>query len=468
MEINYDIEKEFYTLEQMKKYLDQIGLDPETFCLAPYITTDLDQDGSVLTCYRGKTRLGNWKKQPFEESFNGDKIKKIRSDLFMGVKNSNCRSCYAAEDNGSISPRLNFFNDYINNFYQEAQLSFDNLIKQISVNEKIGNVENIVRTEIRPSSLCNQRCMHCGPHSSTRWIETFSDKEKYELYIKNSGLIQNGRGPLENTDINYDEMMEYYKDFLNSESDYLQDVLNIMDKSKDITFTGGEPLLNPDHSDYLDYFANVTKSSKNKILTYSTNLNIKNIEKFFDYWKEFKSVNFRISIDSNFDNYEYFRTFGDIKLVKKNIKKLHDFKKYCEDNNHAIIKIDGIITFSMFSALRWDSIMKDWDDYDLNFAAALIIDHPVSVKYLPKDLSQKALDNMQHCIEKADTFYKDDRRLRNSFIHHTTNCINYIRGFNNQFTEFPDFVIKYIDFCDKTSGNNVLNYYPELEEYLKL
>lgn len=452
------------TYEVMAAELEKMSLPPETFCLAPYITTDLDQDGSVLTCYRGKTRLGNWKEQPFGESFNGKKIQDIRKDLILGIENKNCVSCYNAEKKGSVSPRMNFFFDYINGWITTPGVDMFDKIKR---NFKKGDIEDIARIEIRPSSLCNQRCMHCGPHSSTKWIETLANEENYRIYEENDGILRNGMGPIDHKELRWDNIVSYYKGSLTSDTKYKDDIMHLLDSSSIVNFTGGEPLLTPEHSEYLDYFVNKTGSSTSKVLEYSTNLNIKNIERYFDYWREFKTVTFRISIDSCFDTYNYFRTFGNIDLIKENLKKITAFKEQCKQDKKAKIKIFASITFNFFSALRWREIAQDWSDYGLEFHASLILDHPVSVKYLPRDLSQRALTEMQWCIDNAEQYFAD-KFEKDAFIHHTKNCMNFIQGFKNQFNTFDPMVIKYIDFCDKTSGNNVLDYYPELEEYLKL
>lgn len=452
------------TYEVMAAELEKMSLPPETFCLAPYITTDLDQDGSVLTCYRGKTRLGNWKEQPFEESFNGKKIQDIRKDLILGIENKNCVSCYNAEKKGSVSPRMNFFFDYVNGWITTPGVDMFDKIKR---NFKKGDIEDIARIEIRPSSLCNQRCMHCGPHSSTKWIETLANEENYRIYEKNDGILRNGMGPIDHKELRWDNIVAYYKGSLTSDTKYKDDIMHLLDSSSIVNFTGGEPLLTPEHAEYLDYFVNKTGSSANKVLEYSTNLNIKNIERYFDYWQEFKTVTFRISIDSCFDTYNYFRTFGNIELIKENLKKLTEFNNQCKQDKKAKIKIFASITFNFFSALRWREIAQNWSDYGLSFHASLILDHPVSVKYLPHDLSQRALSEMQWCIDNVEQFFTDEFE-KSSFIHHTSNCMKFIQGFNNQFKTFDPMVTKYIEFCDKTSGNNVLDYYPELEEYLKL
>ena len=119
----------------------------------------------------------------------------------------------------------------------------------------------------------------------------------------------------------------------------------------------------------------------------------------------------------------------------------------------------------MFSALRWREILNDWAEYKLDFHTSLVLNQPVSVKYLPRELSSKALTDMQWCIDNIGDYYTASHQIE-KFIEHTENCMNYIRGCNNQFDKFADAVIKYIKFCDTTSGNSYRDYYPELVGYM--
>lgn len=449
--------------KEMLAELKDLGLAEETFCLAPYITTDLDQDGSVLTCYRGKDILGNWKHQPFDNSFNGDKIKEIRRDLFLGNKHSNCRSCYMAEEKGSVSPRMNFFFDWQDTDRLGSYLP-ENLIDIIKQDPEQGVVDNIARSEIRPSSLCNLRCMHCSPHSSTKWIETLSNAENFDLYRENSVLLESGEGPVDSTELTSANIVTHYRGSINSDCDYKEDILDVLDASGMVTFTGGEPLLTPEHRSWLKHFVD-TGSAATKSIEYSTNLNIKNLESYFDLWKHFKNVNFRVSVDASFDTYEYFRTFANKALLEENIKKLQEFKKQCKRDGLSNIKLSCSITFNMFSALRWKEILKDWSEHFLDFHASLILNQPVSVKYLPRELSTKALEDMQWCLDNVAMYYSEKHQI-DKFIQHTQNCMNYIKGFDNQFTLFPDQVVRYINFCDKTSNNDYRDFFPELEKYM--
>jgi radical SAM protein with 4Fe4S-binding SPASM domain len=179
----------------MKQQLKKLGLNPETFCFAPYIGTDLDQVGDVRTCYRGQQNIGNWKEERFIDVFNSDKAKEIRDALYTGKQHKNCQSCWYAESHNAISPRMDFFKDYNLRLDEKEK---DTLISRIKQDPLTAKIENFVRIEMRPSLLCNLRCMHCGPDSSTKWIEKLSVKENFDIYDHVVG-IENG-----DTDVPFD------------------------------------------------------------------------------------------------------------------------------------------------------------------------------------------------------------------------------------------------------------------------
>lgn len=452
-------------LDVMKSELKELGLNPDTFCFAPYMTTDLDQNGTVYTCYRGKTKLGDWKHDHFDNAFNGEELKQIREDLYNGTRNKNCKSCYRAEDNNSASPRLHFYYDYMYNIARiltpEEETRALKVVDRIKNDHLTGTTKEIVRAEIRPSSLCNLRCMHCGPHSSTKWVETLAKEDNLKIYMENDGLLENGEGIIDKS-IYKTNLVEHYKNCLTSETDYKDEILELLSNCRHVSFTGGEPLLTPEHPEYLQHFIDAGVAPV-MTLEYNTNLNVKNLEKFFPLWKHFKRIVLRVSLDASFDTYEYFRTYGNIEIVKSNFTKLRQF----HETNNRKLKVNATITFNFFSALRWRDILNDWLSFDLMFHTSLVLDHPTSVKYMPNELKEHALAEMQWCVDNIDTINPGNDVYNSIYVHHTQQCINYTAGFNNDFEKFPIFVRKYIDFCDKTSGNSYKNYYPEIAKYLE-
>jgi radical SAM protein with 4Fe4S-binding SPASM domain len=436
----------------MKKFLKEHDLNPDTFCLAPYITTDLDQMGHIRSCYRGRNNLGNWKHENFEEVFNNDEYKQLRQSLNSGEKNSNCKSCWMAESHNAISPRVDIFYDAV-----EHIKDIDNFVETIKQDITVGNTDNLSRIELRPSLLCNMRCMHCGPDSSTRWIEKLKNKEDFETYDSIVGRINdddNAENKITNKNIN-----EHFKNGLTSNSTYKEEIKKLLSKTTEIQFAGGEPLLTPEHEEWLNYLVNEAKTSKNQYLSYNSNFNVKNIEKYFPYWKEFKKVIIRASIDTSFDSYEYFRAEGDVELLKSNIKKFNAFFK----NNDSVL-LSGTVTFNMFSALTWKDILEDWINNDLRFHASLVLNHPISAIGLPNDLKEKAIEDIYFTIENIRS-YTDNALFIDHFIHHATNCMEYLKNSKRDDMKLTTNTCKYIQMCDRMNDKRIFDYFPELRKY---
>ena len=451
------------SLKEMKEELLEMGLDTDTFCLAPYIGIDLDQDGAVYTCYRGKQNLGGWKKMSLTESFNSPHMQKIRRDQFEGRRNKNCRSCHRAEDNNSNSPRVHFYYDFFDRYFWDDPEGAKQFIEDIKNNHQTSDIDRIRRAELRPSSLCNLRCMHCGPHSSTKWVETLAKGNNAEEYMSNNGLMENGNGIIDKNIIETG-LTKYYKNTLTSNTDYEEELLATLNHVDHLSFTGGEPLLTPEHPRYLQSFID-SGSAKVKCLEYNTNLNIKDIEKFFPLWEQFKHVHIRASIDASFDTYEYFRTYGKIDLVKECLLKLQTFRRERMGGKKGM-KINATVTYNLFSAMRWKELTEDWTSHGVDLHTSLIIDHPTSVAYLPNELRDKAVEDMQWCYDNIEQF-SDDEDYVEIYRHHTKQCINYTKGFDNPYDKFPEFVVKYFEFCDKTSGNSYKDYFPDLVRYIE-
>ena len=450
-------------LEEMKRELDEMGFNAETFCTAPYINIDLDQDGAIYTCYRGKTNIGGWKKESLKDSFNGPQMKKIRKDLYEGRQNQNCRSCWAAEKRNSNSPRVHFYYDFFDRYFEDDPEGAQKILDRIKSDYLQGEPKELKRGEIRPSSLCNLRCMHCGPHSSTKWVETLSKGDNAKIYMENEGLMENGNGII-NHNIVDTGLTKFYKNTLTSATDYEDDLLEVLGAIQHLSYTGGEPLLSPEHPGHLQHFIDVGRA-KEMALEYNSNLNIKNIEKFFPLWEQFRHLHIRASIDASFNTYEYFRTHGKIDLVKECLKKLQDFRMTKMAGKRRM-KINATVTHNIFSALRWRDLTEDWTSHDLSFHVSLIIDHPISVIYMPNELRDKAVAEMQWCYDNIEQF-TDDEDYIEVYKHHTEQCINYTSSQDNPTNKFPEQTIKYIDFCDKTSGQSYKDYFPELVKYIE-
>ena len=141
--------------------------------------------------------------------------------------------------------------------------------------------------DIRNTNLCNLKCRYCGPHFSNSWAKELGDT----------------------TTLN--QPIEQYKDIL------------ITNDLHWMYFTGGEPLINPEHWDLLKELVD-SDCAENISLMYNTNLTsikFKDIE-VVNLWSKFKSVEIQCSIDAIGLPLEYIRSGCKWNKIESNLQTL--------------------------------------------------------------------------------------------------------------------------------------------------
>lgn len=183
-------------------------------------------------------------------------------DLYSGDPPIACDSCHRAEHQGIKSYR-DFFNSQKSN---KPGLQF---------------------VDIRNTNYCNLKCRYCGPHFSSQWST--------ELGLGN---------------IVHQPIEQYYQ-------------LLVTESLQWLYFTGGEPLINPEHWTFIEELIK-TGCNKNISLMYNTNLTtIKYKDKeIIDLWNKFKSVNIQCSIDAIGTPLEYIRSGSNWPRIKENLETL--------------------------------------------------------------------------------------------------------------------------------------------------
>lgn len=437
------------SLQMALSVLAKHGLSEKTFCLAPYKDIDLDQNGSCMSCHWGKRSLGNWKANSVKQEYNNESYKELRSNQRKGITDSNCSKCRSAESKGSRSLRHRWLSDTFSELGYEG---FDDLIKKIAGNNCWANTQDISRGEVRTLSLCNLRCMHCDARSSTQWMNWQTRKDIFDR-SKDSGVwIPDGS--------TYSTIKDYFG-FYNKDTDYSNETKEILANCKILQFSGGEPLMDPTHLDWLDYFVNVSQTSAQMSLDYNSNLNITDLEQYFDYWHKFKQLKFRVSLDSSPSTYRFFRRNGDFGLVQRNI----DMLKNRFNEQYLQGTLLGTITFNFFAALRWKEIMKWFGENNINFHSSLVIGGPVDATYLPIKLRQAAISDMEQCMRNIKAVYPD-YEYADEFIFYTNDCVQYLKNSKFDSDELWKDSQVYFRMHDDNTHLNTVDFFPELQEYL--
>ena len=159
-------------------------------------------------------------------------------------------------------------------------------------------------------------------------------------------------------------------------------------KLKEISFGGGEPLMNPLYFKYLNVMLekDIAKNIKFKMITNGS-------FELSDIWKsalqKFEEVEIMFSIDGTYSNYEYIRTHADFNTVIKNAQEIRNI--VLEKNKNAQFGItycaQALNAHRVISDQKW--FHKNMIGFDQN--GVEWITHPsyMSISVLKPELMEK-------------------------------------------------------------------------------
>lgn len=230
--------------------------------------------------------------------------------------------------------------------------------------------------DIRNTNVCNLKCRYCGPHFSNRWAE----------------------------ELNIDQPNKY--------TDYQQynDIL-LTEDLQWIYFTGGEPLINPEHWALLEKLVELDYA-KNIFLQYNTNLTtikFKDVD-ILDLWKKFKKVVVFVSVDTTGAVSDQIRSGSNWDKISKNIETLQNFSRH---SSHIEMKlspvlsilnlwsIKGLFEYAVEKSIPVDVIVLNGPDY---LALDVVPDElkPLALETLTQIkpyLSKSKFEYTKHLIE---------------------------------------------------------------------
>ncbi len=289
----------------MEKYIKS------NICPLPWTHLEIDVNGGASPCclYKGNvpdvkvydTGLKDIQKNPYMES--------LRKQFRNNERPDGCSNCWAEEDAGKVSKRMNSIykmkhslTDWTPN--SEPALQF--------IDFKLGNV-------------CNLKCRICGSWSSSKWAQeelAYGDNPVARKNLKEGGWPK--------------KHPQFFEDVKKDLADALY-----------FEFTGGEPFMIKNHFKILEYCVQKGYAKKQDI-HYNTNGTQLPPREIFDLWKHFKRVEIAFSIDDVGEQFEYQRYGAIWKEVNYN---LNQFKTYQTDNMEFQI-CSTINIFNIFSLAK--------------------------------------------------------------------------------------------------------------------
>ena len=387
----------------------------DAFCIAPWMHMHVEPDGDVQLCcasnwkHEHQKSLGNLNENTPEEIWNGKQMRMVRKNMLAGRKMPQyCSPCYDREA-GAINQteRQRFNREFANTFELVPTTQDDGTLDTLKLKY----------LDIRFNNLCNLKCRTCGPDWSTSWANEMGI-EKPLLY-----------------------------------NDTWRKLLPYLDQLEKVYFAGGEPLMTPEHYDFLEQLVEINTDIE---LLYTSNfsrLELKN-RHVMDYWPKFKLVNAIASIDHVGEMASYVRTGTDYQTVINNIKKV---------NSYGLLNVRSAIT-SVYSAYNCtglgDIIIRLFEDEVINDMQQIVFNILVNPDYqmatiIPDSAVQVAIDNTQKGIDYLESKNQDPQKLKSA--------LQWLLDNHSHDPEKWDRFVNHNKRLDKIRKTSFIESYPEYE-----
>ena len=201
-----------------------------------------------------------------EYEWSGEYFNDIRKTFLRGEWPENCKRCKHVESLGGTSKRMD-----------ENHMWYDKFKHLIDSTNDDGTVNYLPpHMDVRTGSVCNFKCIHCGPGASSRWME---DYDLIKSYGYNLGIP------------------EYA--WIAKDSKFWDEI--DISQIKRYNFLGGESFYNKRHNEFIKKL-NESPYAKDVEIAYVSNGSLK-----FENMENFKKVRLRLSVDGAESVGEYFR-----------------------------------------------------------------------------------------------------------------------------------------------------------------
>lgn len=356
-----------------------------TYCPFPWMHFSANTDSSMRICCNtangGFIKKNNSQEKWYLkdvtnvlEYFNSDQYNQIRLDMINGRRPEICERCFHFEDQGGTSVRQTMIKDY----------PYETIVQNTDLTSGKLKEANVVSIDFSWGNKCNLKCKMCGPSSSDQLI----DEWKELGFIKNVSWHEN---------INLQWNYKDHKSLLEQMAPNIRDIL----------VTGGEPLVNNEYFQFLEFL--VEKDySKNITLKFHSNLAVLP-RKFMDIWPKFKRVRPNLSIDGIGSTYEYIRYPSKWNVVAQNIDDLLDLAKRMD------LIIDIHTVFSTFNAHGVPDLIKYFTKYanDTKYISPFpyfiwVQDPPhANVQSMPVEVKDQIQKDCLDAINKYEEYFMD-------------------------------------------------------------
>lgn len=308
-----------------------------TICPMPFSSISYSMTGRMGPC----TACDLTKFKSVNDYWHSDELRKLRTDMLNNIRNPVCNECYRREDMGAWNMR-----EY-----------------QVGANPNfVYEPDNAVIRQIwfRFSNVCNYMCIDCNGETSTLIAK---EEVARGLRPKGETVFVPGNDPK--------AALEQAKEHVNT--------------LKEINFSGGEPLVQWQHWDMLNY---MISEGVRPIVGYFSNLSILDYkgQSITGLWNNFDDVSVHVGFDAMGSGCAYFRRNMSWEGTLENIARIR------KESPH--VKITLTTTFTWVNAINAvDMLLWFYENLrDLKVTINLVVHKHLDMRVAPKFKKQQ-IDN---------------------------------------------------------------------------
>ena len=423
------------------------------FCSSPWLHMRIDSDGTFQYC-RWMNRQNKFFKdteyniqQTTVPEYFQKKLSNLRTKMLNGEEILGCDTCKNMEEQGKVSGRqkqLLKTGIRLEEFEKTFQSStFLEEFKKSHTQE--GDTELLPQDwQIDLGNFCNSACIFCSPEFSSKLATEF----------KKLGFIS-----------------QLPKKNWADDPVLLENFVKILAESKQLAylhFLGGETMITPGFKKILKKLIE-KKINRNVAIGFTTNLTAWDQE-IIDLLIQYRKVNLGMSIECLHPVNDYLRWPSNITDIKTTLEKWIEIaKKY-----HWSIQLRP--TPNVFSIAHLKTLYEYAFEKNIGIESCNFLYRPAFMKIslLPKNIrdtiSKELLNWIQSHSEHNDKEKiintRDPKKVREYILQDAQSYINYLNNVPEEMHLWKD-LVNYIKKLESSRNNNVLDYVPEYEKFLR-
>lgn len=285
-----------------------------------------DKDGNIVDLSTGK----------ISDVWNGRILTRIRQEMIEGKRPDECERCWREEDTGLTSRRIS----------ELKRIDAHELDRRVAATAPTGEISlGPIDFDLRFGTLCNLKCLPCGPHDSSKWYDDFKKLVTWD-------------GPL--NDENRKILAEVrpadprHSWFANPAFwDDLRKTIESTDEPLTFYLVGGEPMLIERHFTFLQELVSAGLGDRVN-LRYNTNLTVLP-DVAVNMFPHFRRVEIHGSLDAFGAANDYARYPAHWDEIEENIRRL-------ESLNDPRIEFNIHQTLTNINVWFWTDLLKWWEE----------------------------------------------------------------------------------------------------------